>query len=114
MNPVYQIRCDCETIDISRIVWLEGDWNYTRIYLIDRPVRLSAYTLKKYERELSQFVRISKKAIVNPAYVRLLHSVSGRPGRTWLQLCDGKFIEVSRRRSSTVKGLFKGAGTMRE
>ena len=106
MIPTDQIRCDNETIDISRIVWLEGDWNYTRIYLIDQPVRLSAYTLKKYERELGQFIRISKKAMVNPAHVSMLHTVPGRSGKTWLQLCNGTFIEVSRRRCSSVKGFF--------
>ena len=99
------IFCDKNRIQTSSIIWLEGDWNYTRIYQIDQTIYLSSYTLKWYERILPSFVRVRKDAIVNPLYVHSIQRLSSRPRKLQLMLSDGKLIEVARRRQAMTRRL---------
>lgn len=100
------IICDKKRIELSSILWLEGDWNYTRIYQQGESVYLSAYTLKWYERHLTEFVRVRKNAIVNPLHVRALKSISSRPRRLQLILSNGELVEVTRRRQAMTRRWF--------
>ena len=97
------ICCDKQRIELDTIVWLEGDWNYTRIYQLDKPVSLSAYTLKRYEQQLAGFVRIRKDAMVNPLYICALLRISNRPRRLKIVLTNGEQLEVTRRRQTIVR-----------
>ena len=97
------IRCDGELIAQTSIVWLEGDWNYTRIHRQNNLVHLSAYTLKWYELLLANFVRVSKDAIINPQHVQTMVSLSSRPRRLQLTLSNGETIDVARRRQAETR-----------
>ena len=97
------IYCDRQRISLNSILWLEGDWNYTRIYQQDQQVNLSSYTLKRYERQLAGFVRVRKDAIVNPIHVCTIQRISRRPCRLILVLSNGEQIEVTRRRQNFVR-----------
>ena len=97
------IRCDNQQLALHTILWLESDWNYTRIYQQDHSVRISSRTLKWYERRLMNFLRISKYAMVNPLHVRALQPSSSRPRRLNLLLTNGEELEVSRRRQMYVR-----------
>lgn len=103
MDIVTYICCDKQRIELDAIVWLEGDWNYTRIYQLNKPVSLSAYTLKRYERQLAGFVRIRKDAIVNPLYICAMLKISSRPRRLKIVLTNGEQLEVTRRRQAIVR-----------
>ena len=96
------IVLDRQPIALDTILWLEGDWNYTRIYAIDQPVRISAYTLKWYERHLTGFLRIRKDVMVNPAHVLAVERISSRPRRMKVILINGEHIEVTRRRQAFI------------
>ncbi len=54
---------------VSRIIRLEAEDNYTNIHFSEGPPLLTSFTLSRYEKRLSEFVRISKGHLVNPAYV---------------------------------------------
>lgn len=96
------IRCDGKEIVLSDIIWLKGDWNYTRInYGNNRPV-LSSRTLKWYEENLTDFIRIRKDVIVNPGYVKNIEVVSAHPRKLVVILHNGCLFEVTRRRQSYV------------
>lgn len=107
MEAISYICCDKQRIDLDAIVWLEGDWNYTRIYQQNQSASLSAYTLKWYERQLRNFVRVRKDAIVNPIHVCGIQSISSRPRRLKLFLSNGEQLEVTRRRQTEVRRQFK-------
>ena len=89
-------------IALDAIIWLEGDWNYTRIYPQGQPMRMSAYTLKWFEQRLAGFLRIRKDAIINPAHVSALEYISTHPRRIRVVLTNGDQIEVTRRRQAFV------------
>lgn len=108
MNNPNSVRCDNQDLALHTIIWLEGDWNYTRIYQQNQPARLSAYTLKWYERRLTDFIRVNKDAMVNPLHVRALQPISSRPRRLNLLLTNGEEVEVSRRRQGHVRRSFIG------
>lgn len=101
------IRCDKQAIALDTILWLEGDWNYTRLYLLNHSVRMSSRTLSWYERQLIDFIRVRKDAIVNPLYVQTVESISSRPRRMKIVLITGEHIEVTRRRQALVRKRFK-------
>lgn len=100
------IRCDKRAIALDTILWLEGDWNYTRLYLRNHSIRMSSRTLSWYERQLSHFVRVRKNAMVNPHYVLAVESISSRPRRLKIILTNGQQIEVTRRRQAFVRKRF--------
>ncbi len=83
--------------DAQLIIRLEGDGNYTLIHVRDaaQPLLVS-YTLKYFQLQLPQFIRVSKSALVNPGYIDRV--VKTGPKRLFLLLIDGTTIPVSRRR----------------
>lgn len=97
------IICDKKPIALHSIVWLEGDWNYTWIYPYNQPAQLSSYNLKWYEDQLTGFLRVSKRAMVNPVYICAIERISSRPRRLRLILVSGEHIEVTRRRQAFVR-----------
>ncbi|OIN58084.1 LytTR family DNA-binding domain-containing protein [Arsenicibacter rosenii] len=97
------IRFDKQAIAARSIIWLEGDWNYTRIYQQDKPTKMSAYTLKWYQEQLADFIRVRKDAIVNPQHIRAVLSTPSQPRRLRLLLSNGDEVEVARRRQVFVK-----------
>nr|WP_293842597.1 LytTR family DNA-binding domain-containing protein [uncultured Arsenicibacter sp.] len=97
------IRFDKQAIAAQSIIWLEGDWNYTRIYQQGRPAQMSAYTLKWYQEQLTDFIRVRKDAIVNPQHIRAVLSTPSQPRRLRLLLSNGDEVEVARRRQVFVK-----------
>lgn len=82
--------------NLKDIVRLEGDDNYTYVYLNNNQKITSSKTIKYYEDMLSQhnFFRVHKKHIINLNYMRKY--VRGEGGHVIMQ--DDKNIEVSRRK----------------
>lgn len=103
MKAVTHLTLNNDPIALDAIIWLEGDWNYTRIYPQGQPMRMSAYTLKWFERQLTSFLRIRKDVMVNPSYVQAVESISSRPRRMRVVLTNGAVIEVTRRRQTFVR-----------
>ena len=77
----------------NEIITLIGSINYTFINLASGEKLVTAYTLKKFEAQLSKlgFIRVSKSTIVNPGFI----SNYKHPE---LELSNGQVVTVSRRR----------------
>lgn len=87
---------DNQPIAVQEIVWLEGDSNYTRVHFQNRKVQLITRTLKWFDDELPDFLRIHRSILVNPVFVR--HLIRRADNTVILQLKDGSKLAVSRRR----------------
>ncbi len=85
---------------LSEIIFLEGIDNYTLIHLKGGEKILTAKTLLRYEERITHFVRISRKHLVNPAYVKLCRTNGHRPH---LVLKNGAVLEIAKRRSKIIR-----------
>jgi DNA-binding LytR/AlgR family response regulator len=92
----------------SRITYLMGWGNYTRVFLMDSSPELNATTLKKCVDTLPSFIRLSKSLAVNPHHV---DQVRRKGDRCADVLVAGIWLPVSRRRvPSVVKHLHELPG----
>ncbi|SFF32785.1 LytR/AlgR family response regulator transcription factor [Spirosoma endophyticum] len=83
--------------DAQLIVRLEGDGNYTNVYLDANPTPLLvSRTLKWFEAQLPTFIRLSKSTLVNPGYIEQVRKVDAKT--VYLKLVDKHQLLVSRRR----------------
>lgn len=89
--------------DPSRIMYCEGENNYTRFIFADHKPILISKTLGEYEEILEghQFIRIHKSYLVNRNYI----SQVDREGM--VMMSDGKQLALSRRRKEMVMSLLK-------
>ena len=82
-------------IDISQIIMLKGDINYTCFYLQNGKQKISARSLKFYENQLSGFgfIRVHRAFIINPNFI-IEHCES----TSQILLLEGHFANISRRK----------------
>lgn len=86
--------------DTQLITRLEGSGNYTIVHLRnDLKPLLVSQTLKRFERLLPDFIRISKSDLVNPSYVQRVMQKDAKV--MYVQLIKGPRLLVSRRRIGT-------------
>jgi|SRR5919202_6648447 DNA-binding LytR/AlgR family response regulator len=90
-----------EPLPLKSIIWLQGHGNYTWIYVEANKRYLASQTLKRFEEQLSQFVRIHKSVLLNPAYVRSIGRSSDKD--TYVTLQNRTRLLVARRRIRLVK-----------
>lgn len=83
----------------SRITYLMGWGNYTRVFLIDSSPEVNATTLKKCVDTLPGFIRLSKSLAVNPCHVAQVRRKGDRCADV---LVNGTWLPVSRRRVTPV------------
>ncbi|GAB3772028.1 hypothetical protein GCM10028818_11670 [Spirosoma horti] len=85
----------------QRMIRLEGNGNYTIIHFADSSkILMVAQTLRYFEEQIPDFIRVNKSALVNPAYVEEL--IRTGPKTMILRLNDGIELLVSRRRINDV------------
>ncbi|CAN5374971.1 hypothetical protein BH09BAC4_BH09BAC4_15870 [soil metagenome] len=84
-----------QPVDISTIVWLEGEANYTRVHYRNGTFSIVTQPLQWFENHLN-FLRIHRSAIINPMYVQEFEYITGRSG--WVRLIGDRVIPVSRNR----------------
>ena len=85
-------------LDIDSIIRLEGDLNYTHIFLNNKQKYTSSKTLQEYEEILASknFFRIHKAHLINIAFVHKY--IKGEGG--YVVMADNTTLEVSRRRKN--------------
>lgn len=85
-------------LDSEDIVHLEGDSNYTHIYLVDGKKITASTTIKYYEELLKgmQFFRIHKAHIINLKYVKKYTKGIGG----YITMIDNSTLEVSKHRKN--------------
>ncbi len=98
-------------VDISDIVRLESEGNYTRIFPVNKKPLMVSRTLKEYEEILknSGFIRPHNSHLVNFDYVSRFDRSDGG----YLVMKDGKIIPVAvRKKESLLAYLEKFSGTI--
>ncbi|HTF03065.1 MAG TPA: LytTR family DNA-binding domain-containing protein [Bacteroidia bacterium] len=92
---------DVRFVKVSEIIRVEGDSNYSFIYLMGGEKIHSSRTLGDFEELLSSqksFFRVHKTHLVNlEQVVRLIKTEGG-----YLEMSDGSQVEISRRRKTEV------------
>jgi len=85
-----------QVVDIHKIMYIEGNGNYSNIHFADRPMICASKTILEYETALedSNFVRLHKSYVVNLDHIT--EYIKGEGGS--VMLSNGKEIEVSRRK----------------
>ena len=82
-------------IDISQIIMLKGNINYTCFYMQNGKQKISARSLKFYEGQLINygFIRVHRAFIINPNFI-----VEHRQSSSQVLLFEGHSADISRRR----------------
>ncbi len=94
----------CPDIQSSQIIMLQGDSNYTIIYLNNGKKIVNSNTLKVYEKKLSAegFLRVHRAYLVNPIFMS-----SFDMDKKSVLMKNGMKAEVSRRKTAILKGFMK-------
>jgi len=94
----------CWFAQISQINLFESEGNYTRVYF-NGNTPLVLRSLNQFEATLdkAQFMRASRKHIVNLSYIAKIESLDG--GGLLVHMQNGQQLQVSRRRSIAWKAL---------
>ena len=91
----------------SVLIRLEGDNNYTNIYIQHQLTPLLASrSLMYFQKQLPDFLRVSKSTLINPAFVVRLVK---KERAFYLRLADGALVLISRRRvTETITAIHTG------
>ncbi|GHT47936.1 DNA-binding response regulator [Bacteroidia bacterium] len=93
-----------EVVKMENIVRLQGNGNFTDIYLKDKTKKMVCRFLKHFEEILPPpFIRIHKSHIINVDYVKSYHKNSGG----YVVLEDGNEIEISSAYKEAFLQMFK-------
>lgn len=87
--------CQRQQIEISQIIFLKGENNYTHIYTKSN-IKITIPRCLKYFEEMlitGDFIRIHRSYIINFQYVKLINLLEKK-----ITLVDGTELAVSRRR----------------
>lgn len=82
------------------ILFLRGDINYTEFHLVNGKKVVSSTTLLRHQEKLDGFLRVSRKYLVNPEYVKSLEHFGLYAS---LRMTNGNTVKISRRRINYVK-----------
>ncbi len=92
-----------EYVTLSDIIYIEGERNYTRIHLHQKPYLFTSKTLGQYEEQLNflPFYRMHKSYLVNLDYARYIESGN------ILVLENGLELQISRNKKEELIRLLK-------
>ncbi len=94
-----------EVVKMEDIIRLQGNGNFTDIYLRDKSKKMVCRFLKHFSEILPlSFIRVHKSHIINTNYVKSYHKNSGG----YLTLEDGTEIEISLSYKEEFLRIFKG------
>lgn len=79
----------------SEIIFLRGDINYTEFHLLNGRMLVSSSTLLSHEKKLNDFIRVSRKHLVNPEYIKNIEKSNGTKS---LLMHNGERITIARRK----------------
>lgn len=90
-----------ENLPVHDILYMEGAENYTIIHLTNGRKMMSSRTLEFNRQCLADdtMLRVHKSFCVNSSYVKSYDL----PYATQVELCNGKVLQISRRRRTEVK-----------
>jgi DNA-binding LytR/AlgR family response regulator len=98
------MRSNLQALHENEIILLKGISNYTEFYLSNGKREISSFTLKHHQQAgFSHFIRVSKSHLLNPKYIKEIHSVGLEKE---VELRDGDRVKVSRRRRDVLNFIF--------
>ena len=99
--PRFQTKNGEQAIELSRILYLSAQGNYTRFHLDDGETVVTSHSLSIYARLLEQrgFVRVHKSHLLNPDFLKHCRIQQSQ----WLILPDRQTLEIARRRRAKLK-----------
>ncbi|UHG94414.1 LytTR family DNA-binding domain-containing protein [Spirosoma oryzicola] len=102
LSKLIKIPGIASPVQSETISHFEGFGNYSRLFFLGKsaPVVVSQ-TLKLFELQLPNFLRVSKSHLVNPQHIISLDSLKGRSNQ--LTLSNEVFVPVSRRRIDGIR-----------
>lgn len=96
-------------VPVSQIMYILGRRNYSEIHTVDGKFTLSSMTLKAFEEQSSDLIRIHKGTLVNPAFIRKV--TLAEPGEQCLlapiTMRNGTKLVVARRRCELLLSIKK-------
>jgi DNA-binding LytR/AlgR family response regulator len=92
----FRLYSSPDLLNPASIIWLEGQGNYTRIHRQGKSSFVTSYTLKRFEEQLTDFVRVRRDILVNPKFV--INCWKSGPEPLTLCLVDGTTLQASRRK----------------
>jgi two-component system LytT family response regulator len=92
-------------VDVSELVYLQADSNYTTLHLSGKDKIVATRSLGEFEKILDYptFVRIHKSTIINMNYFRAYSSYEGN----FAELNDGTRLSISRGKMDDFKEAIK-------
>ena len=88
-----------ELIDISSIIRIEANSNYSKLFFTNKKYLVTAKVLRWFDEQLSgemngfEFIRVHRTHLINNSFIHGYHA-----GKIRLQ--NGEFIDVSKRKKS--------------
>jgi two-component system LytT family response regulator len=91
-----------ENVNLSRIIYLKADSNYTEFHFTCGKKHLSPRTLKHHQnkQEMKDFLRVNNSLLLNPSYI---DCVSKRNSTSIVKLTNGMEVVASRRRQNVLQ-----------
>jgi DNA-binding LytR/AlgR family response regulator len=82
------------------IVWVQGEESYAWVHMANKQCHLITLTLKWFEDQLSEFIRVHKSALINPTHITEFDQSTSIKAQVLLS--SGIKLKVSRRRIRVV------------
>ncbi|MFA5619548.1 MAG: LytTR family DNA-binding domain-containing protein [Weeksellaceae bacterium] len=97
-----------EFIEVDKIMYCQGQSNYTNIFLADKSKVLISKTLKEVETTLKPFLflRVHRSYLLNPNYMKKFSRNDGG----YIIMEDEQIIPISRAKRSLIVNLFDALG----
>ncbi len=101
--PRFHTKAGEQFIDLSRIVYLKAQLNYTLFHLVDGEQVVTSLSLSTYARLLEPcgFVRLHKSCLLNGQYLSRCEVIENQ----LLILPDRQQVTIARRRKGIIKRL---------
>lgn len=102
MKRIFTKRGEQPQVEAQQVLYLMGDINYAYLHLITGEVVLACRTLKWFSHQWPAFLRLHKKALVNPAYVASCQVAEKPSGPHYVIMQDAAQLPIARRRAAEV------------
>ncbi len=91
--------------NLAQIMYLKGDINYTEFHLIGGQKEVSSKTLLRYQEVYLQFIRISRRYLINPEHIS---GIEHEYGDHEIVMSNGIRIKIPRRKLALLGHIKKG------
>ncbi|GAB4033276.1 LytTR family transcriptional regulator DNA-binding domain-containing protein [Spirosoma gilvum] len=84
--------------DPQQVLYLTGHINYSFLHLLNGEVVMSCRTLKWFEDQWPQFLRVHKKVLINQTYIASCKPAGNSTDTNYVTMTNDACFEIARRR----------------